>query len=104
MAEYIVREALLTEIAELHLNHKLADDEEMSFTESDIRGLVLCLPAADVAPVVHGRWVHDGRRFKGGVDWCHCSECGRKNNFTACTNYCPNCGARMDLGGTDHAD
>lgn len=24
----------------------------------------------------HGRWVHDGRRFKGGVDWCHCSECG----------------------------
>ena len=53
-------------------------------------------PAADVAPVVHGRWVHIGRRFKGGVDWCHCSECGGKNNFAARTNYCPNCGAKMD--------
>ena len=54
-------------------------------------------PAADVAPVVHGRWIHDGRRFEGGIDWCHCSECGNSNNFCARTNYCPNCGAKMNL-------
>lgn len=54
------------------------------------------LPAADVAPVVHGRWISylDGdsimpeRRYR-------CSECcdrgwGRK------LPYCPNCGAKMD--------
>ena len=28
------------------------------------------MPVADVAPVVHGRWVH-----LGGDEWC-CSECG----------------------------
>lgn len=28
------------------------------------------LPAADVAPVVHGRWMH-----LGGDEWC-CSVCG----------------------------
>lgn len=54
------------------------------------------IPAADVAPVVHGRWIHDGRRIKGGIDWCHCSECGRSDNFCARTSYCPNCGAKMD--------
>ena len=29
------------------------------------------------APVVHGHFVHDGPRFAGGVDWWHCSNCGR---------------------------
>ena len=58
----------------------------------DIKGM----KAADVAPVVHGRWISylDGdsimpeRRYR-------CSECcdrgwGRK------WPYCPNCGAKMD--------
>lgn len=53
-------------------------------------------PAADVASVVHGRWIHDGRRIESGIDWCHCSECGKSDNFCARTNYCPNCGAKME--------
>ena len=57
------------------------------------------IPAADVAPVVHGRWIHDGRRIRSGIDWCHCSECGKSDNFCARTNYCPHCGAKMDGGG-----
>lgn len=57
------------------------------------------IPAADVAPVVHGYFVHDGPRFAGGVDWWHCSNCGRltagvETRFA----FCPNCGARMDGG------
>nr|DAG19002.1 MAG TPA: hypothetical protein [Caudoviricetes sp.] len=52
----------------------------------------------DVAPVVHGRWIHDGCRIEGGIDWCHCSECGKSDNFCARTNYCPKCGAKMDGG------
>ena len=58
--------------------------------------------AADVEPVRHGRWEHDGPSFRGGVDWWHCSECERlvsgvENRYS----YCPYCGAKMDGGGED---
>lgn len=53
-------------------------------------------PAADVAPVVHGRWIEDGSLI------ITCSECKRGYNLIAkYTHYCPNCGARME-GGADH--
>lgn len=60
---------------------------------------ILAEPAADVAPVVHGHFVHDGPRFAGGVDWWRCSACGglasgAETQFA----YCPNCGAKMDGG------
>lgn len=55
------------------------------------------IPAADVAPVVHGRFVHDGPRFVGGVDWWHCSNCGGlASGAETRFDYCPHCGARMD--------
>lgn len=66
-----------------------------------IRHLLTVTPAADVATVVHGRWIHDGCRVEGGIDWCHCSECGKSDNFCARTNYCPKCGAKMDGGDGD---
>lgn len=62
--------------------------------------------AADVAPVVHGRWDDSGRyAFPGGATAVRCSECGcalteseyRLNRW----NYCPVCGAKMD-GGDDN--
>ena len=62
------------------------------------------VPAADVAPVRHGRWVDKLVR-----DW-HCSECGKKVPrqvyfdgycYADKLNYCPNCGAKMDLEGGD---
>lgn len=59
-----------------------------------------CFQPADVAPVVHGHFVHDGPRFAGGVDWWRCSACGglvsgAETQFA----YCPNCGAKMDCEG-----
>ena len=56
----------------------------------------LCeIPAADVAPVVHGRWAH-----LGGDEWC-CSACGfvitTEGSWDKPTKkYCEDCGARMD--------
>lgn len=52
---------------------------------------------AVLAKVVQGKWIHDGQNFKGGLDWCHCSECGYKTsaNGLSMYNFCPNCGARM---------
>lgn len=49
------------------------------------------LPAADVAPVVHGKWGDNG--IEGSM-LVKCSVCGfdcGANSFS----YCPNCGARM---------
>ena len=52
------------------------------------------LPAADVAPVVHGKWGDNGI---AGSMLVKCSVCGfdcGANSFS----YCPNCGALMDGG------
>lgn len=64
-------------------------------TSKDVRRL-LSIPA-DVAPVVHGHFVHDGPRFAHGVDWWHCSNCGGlASGVETRFDYCPWCGARMD--------
>ena len=39
-----------------------------------------------------GHWTHDGSHWKNRFI---CSECGYKL-FEEQTNYCPNCGARME--------
>ena len=79
MAEYIERSAAI-EAAK----HAWAKGLEPS-------QYIETLPAADVAPVVHGRWIatHD--------EFCSCSLC----KYPVCvawgqTNYCPHCGAKMD--------
>ena len=54
------------------------------------------LPATDAAPVRHGRWIADG----DGYHWTYnCSICAWKDGypFNERHNYCPNCGAKMDL-------
>ena len=61
------------------------------------------LPAADVAPVVHGKWVHSRYdRSSGQFDVVKCSRCGLEAYAMAYHvrdgNYCPKCGARMDGG------
>ncbi len=55
------------------------------------------LSAADVAPVMHGRWI----RQKGDPG-ATCSHCGRDVVYQeaggrwAYENYCPHCGWKMD--------
>ena len=55
-------------------------------------------PNADVAPVVHGRWI-----YKGDSDMWVCSRCGRSINADpeGIDLYCYHCGAKMD-GGADN--
>ena len=51
-------------------------------------------PAADVAPVVHGRWV-EKEKYTFGIMY-DCSLCENRildNGHP--WNYCPNCGAKM---------
>ena len=53
------------------------------------------IPAADVVPVVHGRWEFDKVEME-----VYCSVCGRNAPIGMSSyirhKYCPNCGARMD--------
>ncbi len=48
------------------------------------------IPAADVAPIVHGQWIVDCE----GCYYPYCSEC--QHEPKELSNYCPNCGAKMD--------
>ena len=59
------------------------------------------LPAADVAPVVHGRWGTGRFNLETGNYEEQCTRC---RNFSKEYGkpYCPNCGAKMD-GGADNA-
>lgn len=55
------------------------------------------IPAADVAPVVHARWVKDE---EGEWSCTNCREtvaiCDSGRERTYRKPYCPNCGAKMD--------
>lgn len=95
MAEYIEREAAMQAF--------LAEKPDAHYP-GWYAGLLEELPAADVAPVVHGRFVHDGPRFVGGVDWWHCSNCGGLvSGAETRFDYCPHCGAKVD-GDAERSD
>lgn len=58
------------------------------------------IPAADVAPVVHGRWIYIGKYGKYECSVCHgidtdCSDYYGSHIVTE-QNFCPECGAKMD--------
>ena len=58
-------------------------------------------PAADVAEVVHGRWLDGAEDFTCGQHNAECSICHCYISWSGCDedfNYCPNCGAKMDGG------
>ena len=97
MAEYIEREALLCMV-----QPDDPSDEKAAITIATakklIRNIVSRAPVANVVLVQHGRW-----EKKSGL--YSCSECGVTCpydvqadiiEYWSC-NYCPNCGAKMDV-------
>lgn len=127
MAEYIDREAFLAAKREQYCKdcerrkgmkngkvkmlYEIGDAPCRACGINDVLDDVEDFPAADVAPVRHGRWVDD----KGNLvpwdemnkncplDSAYCSVCGEwltaSDEYPAIGNYCPNCGARMDGDG-----
>ena len=97
MAEYIERKDLL----ELYRMDDPILNENGHVPLLVIRQNIMDIPAADVAPVVHGRWTH-----LGGDEWC-CSACGfvittEGSWYKPTKKYCEDCGAKMD-GGIENA-
>ena len=77
MAEYIKREDVIETLTDIF---KLQVETAKAIIES--------IPAADVRPVVRGKWITVMYHLY------ECSECGHMGYSDM--NYCPWCGAKMD--------
>ena len=64
------------------------------------------ISAADVAPVVHGRWEYTPQTFNtlGQIRCPFCAWWSLDQSIDGIYKYCPNCGAKMDGGDNDAAD
>lgn len=102
--EYIEREAVMKIIDDYGCTHGGTLGSHSGAVDV-VGSAIYKLPAADVAPVVHGEWIpiSDGA-------WAECSECGEACDvsdnggmtafelFCDCYKYCPTCGAKMNGG------
>lgn len=86
MAEYIERDiaaAFANNCGAIYVSNRLSDKN--------------AFPAADVAPVRHGRWVSVPHKLARVCSVCNRDEPYKFADIDADVyNYCPNCGARMD--------
>lgn len=97
MAEYIKREELMEfPIRRNHYDRKNGNKHFINGIETVLE-YAENLPAADVAPVRHGRWIDKG-------EYAVCTECGGRSGtqydsvepIPLMTQFCQNCGAKMD--------
>lgn len=101
--------------------------EQVSYSREDAADCIRYMDAADVVPVRHGRWILEAHDERVNYRWnvtAECSECCDEQKeiwagffpnvppsiardvalvsaeSVKLSNYCPNCGAKMD-GGAD---
>ena len=105
MAEYIDRGIAIAKLTALEVTERNA-------TMTSAKRMLAYMPAADVAQVVHGRWLNITRFNDGERIIATCSRCKDRGDIRTIRTefgiweidspYCPNCGAKMD-GGVDDA-
>ena len=107
MGDYISRDMAKARLTKVEVTNRLA-------TMTDAKRVIAEMPAADVAPVVHGEWeAVDWREYdandcevicypKDGIACTHCRYVFKKDALWK-KNFCPNCGAKMD-GGAEMAE
>ena len=87
MAEYIKREYAVDAALDVYY-----DTPDIDLSGEKFEAAILKIPAADVAPARHGRWLcvdTDTEQF------FLCHRCKKKEYWES--DYCPSCGAKMDL-------
>lgn len=103
MSDYISREAASADFEQ-------CNRENPAWTPQRVKTLLMRIPTADVEPVRHGRWEGYIHSRYCGIDehhepiyrdvtvyYCSNPKCRRKTVIKE--NFCPNCGAKMDLEG-----
>ena len=95
---YIEREASMKKLKISLDNDKHFTSEASRIHQQEHRHLIHLiekLPAADVAPIKHGKWVPNSVMIRTlYAENHHCSICLKNSILTS--KYCPNCGAKMD--------
>lgn len=98
MAEYIEKNNAINLISDV-----LEDEWGYEGIREDIDFIISKIPAADVAEVKHGKWIEVQKEniWNDIVPVLECSACGKytvgTRGIMTKSNYCPNCGAKMDL-------
>lgn len=97
MTEYIERRYAVDAVVDVYY-----DTPDIDLSGEKFEAAILKIPAADVAPVRHGRWISLTDCSNAGV---YCSVCHKKvykEDYAICnrknklrSDYCPNCGAKM---------
>lgn len=117
MAEYLDKEAFKKSVEERYCKPCKAEKKDhngcwcRACWVDDMLDEVECFQPADVAPVVHGRWIfgkdlpYSWGQIPKNKYHLYCSECSEQAfnrsedndpDFDADTSFCPNCGCRMD--------
>ncbi|MCD8368274.1 MAG: hypothetical protein LUC48_09680 [Clostridiales bacterium] len=121
MAKYIDADALMDRIygRQIAIKYNCCGVElhAQGLSTADIFGIIEGLPAADVEPVRHGKWLD----AYGDCSNANCSLCGHQleviwedadnvgpamrksmfREFQKSYHYCPHCGAKMDADQED---
>ena len=85
MSEYLNRQDVLNAI------NDVMNDSEILHKFRALRKRINQIAVADVAEVVHGKWLEDD------YGYFQCSECGSEHDTPEYTTpFCPLCGAKMD--------
>lgn len=100
MADYIDREAIYRKVCRGCTRH--GDEIGICYLEEpceELQAEFVSAPAADVAPVRHGRWVFTAEKCYPEPGY-KCSACRSANwrspDVPKSFRYCPHCGAKMD--------
>lgn len=103
MAEYIEKSFAIEAIKSLYPDMPRIDfcgslrkwhEDNKNFMQCKMA--IEAIPAADVAPVRHGKW--EERQSPNWPTEDYCSECGWTKHIEdgRYYHYCPHCGAKMD--------
>ena len=95
MPEYISREAahrMVNQLPRYTWSSPVSTDYCVAVSKDAVLFGLNRIPAADVAPVVHAKWVPFHSQAAGDIQYCSACDVG----FDAPMGFCPHCGARMD--------
>lgn len=93
----LINEDDVLQIVERVTNEAVEKNQRKYLIQPRIIAEIAGLPTIEAEPVKHGRWIENSDPGQNINEHYMCSECGCTFHNWANDNYCPNCGARMDL-------